>query len=344
MTSGGQDPNQNPEGGNNEPQQGGTPPPPGNYPPPPGATPPPPPGSYPPPPGSYPPPPGQGGGYPPPPGNYPPGNYPPPGPGGGGGGYPPPPGNYPPAGGFPPPPGSYPPPPPAYDSGYGQRPAGPPPSEVSVGAALSYGWNRYKANPGVWIGILVIAFLISVAVSLPFSFGSNREFEDWSDLAASSFSVWQIIGNIVTAIVGYLISAALIRGALHEVDGRPPAFGSFFEFKNVGAIIIASFLVGLMTAIGFVLLVIPGLILMFLTWWTLEFVVDQNQDAITAIKSSFRAISSNWGMLLLLAITLFFLNILGVLLCLVGLLVTVPVSIIASTYAYRVTVGGPVAP
>ncbi|RDI28240.1 putative membrane protein [Rhodococcus sp. AG1013] len=321
MTSGGQDPNQNPEGGNNEPQQGGTPPPPGSYPPPPGGTPPPPPGNYPPPPGSYPPPPGPGGGYPPPPGNYPP-----------------------PQGGYPPPPGGYPPPPPAYDSGYGRQPAGPPPSEVSVGAALSYGWNKFKANPGAWIGILVVAFLITMLVSLPFSFGGNREYDNFSDLASSSFSAWQIIGNIVTAIVGYLISAALIRGALHETDGRRPAFGSFFEFKNVGAIIIASFLVGLMTSIGLVLLVIPGIIIAFLTWWTLEFVVDQDQDAITAIKSSFRAISSNWAPLLLLAITLFFLNILGALLCLVGLLVTVPMTIIASTYAYRVTVGGRVAP
>ncbi|MGO4204283.1 hypothetical protein AB4Z09_21515 [Rhodococcus sp. TAF43] len=320
MTTGGHDPNQTPEGGNNEPGQGGTPPPPpGNYPPPPGGTPPPPPpGNYPPPPGSYPP---------------PPGNYPPPQ-----GGYPPP------AGGYPPPPGGYPPPPPAYDSGYGQQPAGPPPSEVSVGAALSYGWNKFKANPGVWIAILVVAFLITILVSLPFSFGGDREYDNFSDLASSSFSVWQIIGNIVTTIVGYLISAALIRGALHETDGRRPAFGSFFEFKNVGAIIIASFLVGLMTSIGLVLLVIPGIIIAFLTWWTLEFVVDQDQDAITAIKSSFRAISSNWAPLLLLAITLFFLNILGALLFLVGLLVTVPMTIIASTYAYRVTVGGRVAP
>lgn len=298
MTTGGQDPNQNPERG---PGPEGTPPP-----------------------GNYPPPQGPGGGYPPPPGNYPP---PPQGPGGG----------------YPPPPGNYPPPPPAYDSGYGRSPAGPPPSEVSVGAALSYGWNKFKNNPGVWIGALVVAAVISILVSLPFSVGGNRDFDSFGDFSAS-FSLWQIIGNIVTAIVSYLISAALIRGALHEVDGRRPQFASFFEFRNVGAIIIASFLVGLMTGIGFVLLVIPGLVLMFLTWWTLEFVVDQDQDAISAIKSSFRAISSNWGTLLGLAVTLFFLNVLGTLLCLVGLLVTVPVSIIASTYAYRVTVRGAVAP
>ncbi|MFD6515741.1 RDD family protein [Rhodococcus sp. NPDC060176] len=81
MTTGGYDPNQNPEGGKQFPPQDpygqqGTPPP-GSYPPPAG----PPQG------GSYPPPP-QGGNFPPPQG----GNYPPPG------GYPPPPqgGNFPP--------------------------------------------------------------------------------------------------------------------------------------------------------------------------------------------------------------------------------------------------------
>ncbi len=180
-------------------------------------------------------------------------------------------------------------------------------------------------------------------VSLPFSFGSNRDIEDWSDLATSSFSVWQIIGNVVTAIVGYLISAALIRGALHEVDGRPPAFGSFFESRTWRDHH-REFPRGSDDRGRFRPARHPG------SDPHVPDLVDArvrrrpDQDAITAIKSSFRAISSNWGTLLLLAITLFFLNVLGVLLCVVGLLVTIPVSIIASTYAYRVTVRGPVAP
>ncbi|WP_137726406.1 hypothetical protein [Prescottella subtropica] len=283
MTTGGHDPNQNPDSGN-EPRPGATPPP---------------------------------GSYPPPQGNYPP-----------------------PQGGFPPPPGNYPPPPPAFGPGFGQQPVGPPPGGLSVGAALSYGWKKFTANAGVWVGILVVAAVISIVVSLPWTIG--RDYDDLGDLTSASFSLWQIIGNIVSIVVGYLISAALIRGALHETDGRPPGFASFFEFKNVGAIILASFLVGVMTGIGFVLLVIPGIVIAFLTWWTLEFVVDQDQDAITAIKSSFGAIASNGGTLLLLALTLFGLNIVGALLCGIGLLVSIPVTILASTYAYRVTVGGPV--
>ena len=92
-----------------------------------------------------------------------------------------------------------------------------------------------------------------------------------------------------------------------------------------------------MVGIGFVLLIIPGIVLAFLTWWTLQFVIDRNEDAITAIKSSFKAISANAGPLFLLALALFGINVLGLIACLVGLLVTIPVTIIASTYAYRIT-------
>ena len=254
----------------------------------------------------------------PPAGSPPPGNYPPPG------SYPPPPGNY------PPPPGNYPPPPGNYGAaGYG---GGVPPT-LSVGDAISFGWNKFKDNAGVWIGIILIAAVIQIVLS--FIFRSNST--DFSAL----YSIWSIIGTIVSAVVGYLINAALIRGALHEVDDNKPAFGSFFQFANVAAVIIASVLVGIATAVGLILLVIPGLVVVFLTWWTLQFVVDRNEDAITAIKSSFRAISSNAGQLFVLALALVGINIVGAILCGLGLLVSIPVTVIASTYAYRVVSSSP---
>ncbi|TQF74878.1 hypothetical protein FK531_02055 [Rhodococcus spelaei] len=272
-------------------------------------------------------PPNPAGGYPPPP--------PGPPPAGGQPGYPPPPPGY----GPPPQQGGYPPPPPppgGYDApnypapGYG-GPAGP--AQLSVGNAISYAWSKFSANAGVWVGIVLIAAIIQVVISLIFGGTSTDELSD-------VYSVVRIIGSIVAAIVGYLINAALVRGALHEVDGNRPGFGSFFQFTNVGAIIIASIVVGVLTSIGFFLLIIPGIIVAFLTWWTLQFVIDQEQDAITAIKSSYHAISSNVGTLVLLALALVGINIVGALLCGVGLLVTIPLTVIASTYAYRVVVGG----
>ncbi|WP_072691220.1 hypothetical protein [Rhodococcus marinonascens] len=205
--------------------------------------------------------------------------------------------------------------------------------QLSVGAAIGYGWAKFKDNAPVWIGILLIAAVIQVVLIGIFDgFGTS------SDMSAA-FSPWRILGTIVTSIVSYLINAALVRGSLHEVDGNRPAFGSFFQFTNVGAIIIASLIIGVASFIGLILFIIPSLIVVFLTWWTLQFVIDQNEDAFTAIKSSFRVISHNVGPVLLLALALVGINIVGAILFLVGLLVSIPISIIASTYAYRVLTG-----
>lgn len=290
MTSGGYDPDKDPQN-------------PGGYPPPQGGYPPPPQGNYPPP---------QQGGYPPP-GNYPPppqGNYPPP-----------PQGNFPPPGNYPPPPqGNYPPPP-----SFGESPT---PTQLSVGSAIGYGFEKFKQNALVWIGIVLIAAIIQGVLNFV--------------LTSDNF-VLSLIFSVIVGVVALLIQAALVRGALHEVDGIKPAFGSFFQFNNVFAIVIAGVLVGIATGIGYILLVIPGLVVTFFTWWTFQFVIDRGDEPIPAIKASAKAIASNGGTIFVLALALFGLNIVGAILIGIGLLVTIPITIIAGTYAYRVTVGGRVA-
>lgn len=211
---------------------------------------------------------------------------------------------------------------------------------LSVGDAIRYGWARFKANPWTWIGAIVIAAIIqSVLNSL---FGNRSTFRV-DTFGQSLWSIGWIVGSIATVVVGYLINAALVRGALYEVDGQRPSLGAFFRFTNVGNVILASILVGVLTAIGLILFVIPGLIVVFLSWWTLHFVIDRNDSAVDGIRDSFRAISSQAGQVFLLALALIGINILGAIPFGLGLLITVPLTIIASTYAYRVVSGGPVA-
>ncbi|MED5802274.1 hypothetical protein VX037_14665 [Gordonia sp. Z-3] len=328
-----------------EPGTGGTPPP--SYPPP-GSTPPPPSGY--PPPGSYPPPSGPppGGAYPPPPGpppsgpppQGPPPQGPPPGYGaqqpgyGAQPGYPPPPaGGYgQPAGG----PGGYPPPPGDYGApgAYGGGAYGAPTAEqFSIGEAFSYGWNRYKENALSWIVVILISLVVSGVIQ-------------WLGNISSDYGriFWiSAIFGIIATIIGYIFQGAYARGALDETSGSKPDIGRFFNV-NFAAVIITAFLVGLGTFIGLILLIIPGIVFAFLAYWSLTFVVDRDMDPIEGIKASFSVISKNAGTLFLLALAVIGLNIVGALLCLVGLLVTLPVTMIATTYAYRFFTGGQVAP
>ena len=46
----------------------------------------------------------------------------------------------------------------------------------------------------------------------------------------------------IEADVGRLLQAAMVRGALYETDGYPPAFASFFRFVNAGNVLLTALL------------------------------------------------------------------------------------------------------
>ena len=319
-----------PPPGNNPPGSNPPPPPPGGAypPPPPGGYPPPPPGGYPPPPppGGYPPPPPPGGAYPPPP----PGSYPPPPPPGGAA--------YPPPGGFPPP-------------GFGApRPA------YSVGDAFSWAWGKFSANAvplivatlvfGAIAGLLQVIFgVLSTAVApestsytatdAGFSFSYNVN-------SPGSLAI-TILSYIVSLVVGAAIQSAYYSGILDIANGQPVTIGSFFKPRNVGAVIIAAVIVGLLTSIGFVLCIIPGIVVVLFTMFTVVALLDRNLAPIDAIKASFDVAKNNFGAVFLTAIVVFAAVLVGALLCGVGLLVALPLVALIEVYAWRKLSGGQVA-
>ncbi|KAA1422678.1 hypothetical protein FE697_010875 [Mumia zhuanghuii] len=329
---------QNPPGGEpNDGQPGSTPsggePPSG---PPPYEPPPGPPGGYPPPPPQGPPPQGPPPQGPPPGGYGPPPQGPPPG---GGYGQPPqgPPGGYgpPPGGGYPPPPGGYG-PPPGYTGGpeaYGEPPA------LSVGDAISYGWNKFKANWAVWVVITLIFFVIQAVIGgigTAAQSGSDSAMDNGVWAAAGGFSFLALLFNLLNTLVSWLMQAAQTKGALAETEGRKPGIGDFFQWGDrAGAVILTFLLLAVLSFVGFLLCILPGIIFTFFAWYTLWFVLDQRQSPIDALQSSFKLVGNNLGPIFLLALALIGINILGAILCLVGLLVTVPLTLLATGYSYK---------
>ena len=387
--------------GNTPPPPGGNPPPPpppaGGYPPPPppgGYPPPPPPGGNPPPPpppaGGYPPPPPPGG-YPPPP---PPGGYPPPPPPGGyppAGGYPPPPppGGYPPppagsypapptAGGYPPPPpGGYPPPP--VPGGYPPPGAYPPApgAGYSVGDAVGWAWNKFSKNAGViLLATLVWGLLLGVVFAvysmIAGAVGGTAEtsvtaddsgFIEFYSEPSAGMAVMAIIGWLLLVLLAATAQSAYVGGMLDVVSGREVTLGSFLSPRNVGGVVIAGLIVGLISGgvtllgyllsglglglAGFLVSLLGGLwslavsvVLMF----TIPALLDRNLSPIEAIKTSWNVARDNLGGTLLTWLAAFVITLVGALLCLIGLIVAVPLAELVVVYAWRRLSGGHVAP
>jgi uncharacterized membrane protein len=299
-----------------------------------------------------PPPPGQGG-YPPPP--PPPGSEQQPGwgapPPPGQGGYPPPPGQ----GGYPPPPGQgggYPPPPPPAGPGGGGFDA------YSPTTAIAYGWNKFKADPAP----LLIGTLILLVVSGVLSYVTNLIaagiFVDEPTTRITSDGTFEIDGgggffaslmvsmvvSLIVGLVSQIIIAALIKGALDTADGRAVSVGGMFQGWDKGKVLVAAIIVSVATAIGTLLCYLPGLIIGFLTSYTIFFVVDRNMEPVEAIKASYNFVVANLGNTLVYYLLGILVVIAGAILCGVGLLAAVPIAVIGAAYTFRRLQGQQVTP
>jgi uncharacterized membrane protein len=126
-------------------------------------------------------------------------------------------------------------------------------------------------------------------------------------------------------------------------DGRSPAFGELFEGWDKLQVIVAALIIALLTLVGTVLCYLPALIVGYFTQFTLLFIVDKNMSAIDALGASFRLCANNLGATILFYILAVLTIVVGAILCLVGLLVAVPVVLVALAYTFRRLQGEPVA-
>jgi len=90
---------------------------------------------------------------------------------------------------------------------------------------------------------------------------------------------------------------------------------------------------------GILLLVVFGVILVVMFIFAGLLVIDREVGPIEALKESYRITSGHRWSILGLILVLFLINLLGLLALIVGMLVSIPIALLALTHAYRVLSG-----
>lgn len=279
-----------------------------------------------------------------------------------------PPGATPPPYGAPtPPPYGTPPPPPPYGTptpptaGMPGAPAGGSPQDVNIGEALSWAWAQFKGNPGPMVvpgiimvllgGIIAAVYFVIVATSTQTTtqtystgFGGTYTQEvTTSDIGTGSAILGIVLYLLVFVALIYL-SASMIAGALRVADGQPVTVATFLKPERLGPVIGTAIVVGLITAVGLVLCVIPGLFAIFLLQFAIFFVIDQRLSLGAALKASSQLARSSVSNSVLTLVVAYVLSYVGAFLCYIGLIVTWPLGQLFYAHCYRRMSGGYVAP
>ncbi|WP_037142370.1 hypothetical protein [Rhodococcoides fascians] len=231
-----------------------------------------------------------------------------------------------------------------------------PPTSLGVGAALSYGWKKFGANIGVWLGFMgvfaavtVLGYVVLFAIIIA-SISSSTEYENtmFAPTADGGFSVGLLVITFVAGVIGFFAGALLIRGALLELDGARPGFGEFWRLPNLVQLTLFGVVVSLISAVAPSLPTLASLsislLLGILIWFGPHFIIDRGASAVIALTANIRLLGVSPGKLVLLYLAVAGINIVGAVPCGLGLLFTVPTSVIAVTYAYRVLSAGAVSP
>src|SRR3989338_5836046 len=196
--------------------------------------------------------------------------------------------------------------------------------EFKAGDMIRFGWETFKKRPWIFIGTFLATIIINWligAVTAPF----------WKE------GVMSVIGFAVSFSAQTLFSMGMIALFLKAHESvESVSLKELWHPNQFWFYLGTTILVSIAILVGLILLIIPGFIAMLGLQFSSYIVVDKNLSPVKALKESMRITKGHlWELLILLAFIIV-LNIFGVLALLVGLFVTVPVSMLAMVHAYRV--------
>ncbi len=185
---------------------------------------------------------------------------------------------------------------------------------------IKEGWNRIEGVKGLFLSTFAVYIVVAIIVQIVLGIF----FPSPPPPAQPNLLNQQIV-----TILSYPVLMPLIVGvimlAIHYSRGEPIAFNSIFNYYHLtGKLALAGLLIYIMTIIGFVLLILPGIYLSIAYVFTLPLIADKGMGVWDAMELSRKAVTKHWFKVFGLFFLLSLIMTLGALVLGIGLIWAVP--------------------
>jgi len=197
---------------------------------------------------------------------------------------------------------------------------------VDIGGWIRKAWEIFQKEPGYFIGLLILSQGLSTAVQL-----IGQQMGEFIGV----FATIAVTVAVLPMQMGYAILARKI------MRNEPYTFSDMFGgYKMTGELIVLYLLYGLLVIVGMVFLLFPGIYLAIAFAWAPYLMLFYNKSATDALSLSRKMLHKSWwGIFGFALVALFLLNVAGLMVCLIGILVSLPVSSIAMYVSLHETLG-----
>ncbi len=221
--------------------------------------------------------------------------------------------------------------------------------QVDVFACLGRAWNLLTAN----LGQMVLAYLVFVlayaVLQAPSIMGSllTAAAEGLSGGGErTGLYVAGILLQFTSSVLSVIFSGALLGGLyiyyLGLIRNRPASKNEVAGQVRacLGQLILASIATSLLTMLGLVFCLLPGIYLAVGYSFAVPLVIDRGMGFWEAMETSRQTVTRHWFIIFFLLLASGIAGCLGVLACGAGIFFTMPVCFAAILYAYEDIFGG----
>ncbi|MDZ7331482.1 MAG: hypothetical protein ONB13_05575 [candidate division KSB1 bacterium] len=187
------------------------------------------------------------------------------------------------------------------------------PGEINMSKWISNGWDLIMKDFG---NFLLLSFVYVALLTI-------------------AFSTW---------IIGLIVAGPLTAGFFYiifsRIRGRNFYLGDIIKgFEVWVPAALADILISIFVGLGFIFLIIPGIIISALYLFAIPLIIEKRMDFWQAMETSRKLVSRNLLEFSIFMLLLYVILFIGVLILGVGFLVALPVTFAAIAYAYADLIG-----
>lgn len=195
--------------------------------------------------------------------------------------------------------------------------------QFSIKEVFTHAWDTFWKRPWFMIAVFVGVFLVSMISGSIFT-------------PHNQSGVVGVMGGIIDFLISTFMGLGVVTLSL-KADRAIETVKST-DLLNPGrflSYLVATIAVAIVTVVGLILLIVPGLIAISALIFTPYLVVDRGMSPFDAMKESMRMTKGTRVRILMFIGVAVLANIVGVLALGVGVLISAPVSVLAFVHLYR---------
>ena len=208
--------------------------------------------------------------------------------------------------------------------------------DFSIRGIIAEGWEKISGAKGT----LLLALLIYIVIASILNVVQSLIFPDPNALMQQGLwgpaILWITVTTLISIPLTYpLVAGITLLGIRRSVDAQIEAGSIFQAYSKTIPLTLLYLAMMLLTILGYVLLIIPGIYLSVAYLMSYSLMIDRNMGVWEALEASRKAITKHWFKIFFLYLTLAVMCVLASLPLLIGLVWMLPLFFIVHGILYK---------